>query len=178
MHAFCGAMHSAQPRCCKVRSHAVHHCTARPRQRCTTRTARARAQVEERLRFYDEGVAPRKNATVMAEAVTLFKDALSDDDAMDADQVADVLAGVPAGTLPGAGGDEGGSETKKKKKSKKRDSVRTSAATGAGAPGRLSVFALPMAAQVVIVSPVKSFAAAHLLLIANFVNCSALQHAN
>lgn len=32
-------------------------------------------QVEERLRFYDDGVAPRKNATVMAEAMEQFKEA-------------------------------------------------------------------------------------------------------
>lgn len=41
--------------------------------------------MEERLRFYDEGVAPRKNATVMAEAMAAFKrgsgdDAMADDD--------------------------------------------------------------------------------------------------
>lgn len=40
-------------------------------------------QVEERLRFYEEGVAPRKNATVMAEAMSAFKDAAGDD--LDAD---------------------------------------------------------------------------------------------
>jgi nucleolar protein 56 len=43
-------------------------------------------QVEERLRFYDDGVAPRKNATAMAEAMEKFKgaggaDALQDEDA-------------------------------------------------------------------------------------------------
>eukprot|EP00892_Ulva_mutabilis_P009833 jgi/Ulvmu1/7221/UM035_0007.1 len=41
-------------------------------------------QVEERLRFYDDGVAPRKNATVMAEAMqqskTDVQDALSEDE--------------------------------------------------------------------------------------------------
>lgn len=31
--------------------------------------------MEERLRFYDDGVAPRKNATVMAEAMEKFKEA-------------------------------------------------------------------------------------------------------
>lgn len=30
-------------------------------------------KVEERLRFYDDGVAPRKNATVMAEAIEKTK---------------------------------------------------------------------------------------------------------
>jgi hypothetical protein len=81
--------------------------------------------VEERLRFYDDGVAPRKNATVMAEAVTLFNDAAGDDDDMDA---ADVLAGVPPGLLPdGEGAAADGAKQKKKnkkKKSKERESVR------------------------------------------------------
>jgi nucleolar protein 56 len=76
-------------------------------------------QVEERLRFYDEGVAPRKNATVMAEAATLSRDAAgSGDEGMDAQ---DVLGGVPTGTMPG---DEAGGKKKKKSKDKKRDSVR------------------------------------------------------
>jgi nucleolar protein 56 len=43
-----------------------------------------REQVEERLRFYDDGVAPRKNATVMAEALEKFNEAHKADDAMDA----------------------------------------------------------------------------------------------
>jgi hypothetical protein len=42
----------------------------------TSRTRHIHAcdlQVEERLRFYEEGVAPRKNASVMAEAMAQFK---------------------------------------------------------------------------------------------------------
>ena len=36
--------------------------------------------MEERLRFYEDGVAPRKNATVMAEAMEKFKETAGDDD--------------------------------------------------------------------------------------------------
>lgn len=38
-------------------------------------------QVEERLRFYEEGVAPRKNAAVMGEAVASVKTAVATEDA-------------------------------------------------------------------------------------------------
>ena len=73
-------------------------------------------QVEERMRFYDEGVAPRKNATVMAEAVASFKDALDDDDG-DVDMAAmDTPATIAS--------EEGDGKKKKKKKSKKREAVR------------------------------------------------------
>lgn len=37
-------------------------------------------QVEERLRFYEEGVAPRKNAAVMGEAVASVKSQLASED--------------------------------------------------------------------------------------------------
>lgn len=59
-------------------------------------------QVEERLRFYDDGVAPRKNATVMAEAMEKSKVELGDADGGCVEEVP---------------------ETKKKSK-KKRASVR------------------------------------------------------
>lgn len=41
------------------------------------------AQVEERLRFYEEGVAPRKNASVMEEAMASVKTQLADEDKAD-----------------------------------------------------------------------------------------------
>ena len=47
----------------------------------------APVQVEERLRFYDDGVAPRKNATVMAEAMEKSKAELGD--AADVDEPAE-----------------------------------------------------------------------------------------
>lgn len=43
-------------------------------------------QVEERLRFYDDGVAPRKNATVMAEAMEKSKAEMVPDDAATAQE--------------------------------------------------------------------------------------------
>ncbi|GFH06734.1 nucleolar protein, component of C/D snoRNPs, partial [Haematococcus lacustris] len=63
-------------------------------------------QVEERLRFYEEGVAPRKNAAVMAEALAKLKEE----------------AGAGAGA-PGVVADEpnGVAPSKEKKKKKKRD---------------------------------------------------------
>eukprot|EP00882_Tetradesmus_deserticola_P028198 GHRQ01031398.1.p1 GENE.GHRQ01031398.1~~GHRQ01031398.1.p1 ORF type:complete len:190 (+),score=99.04 GHRQ01031398.1:150-719(+) len=39
-----------------------------------------RDQVEERLRFYEEGVAPRKNLAVMQEAMDKFKTQLADEE--------------------------------------------------------------------------------------------------
>lgn len=38
-------------------------------------------QVEERLRFYEEGVAPRKNLTVMGEAIAAVKKQMAGEDA-------------------------------------------------------------------------------------------------
>ena len=72
-------------------------------------------QVEERLRFYDEGVAPRKNATVMAAAMQEFKDTLGSDDE----------EGAPAAT-PVATGDamDVDSEAPTKKGKKKSKAVR------------------------------------------------------
>lgn len=81
------------------------------------------AQVEERLRFYDEGVAPRKNATVMAEAMKEFKDAVGSDDEGDAG-----AAGTPAAAAGGAGAMDVDGETPKKKSKKKSKGVRLSGA--------------------------------------------------
>merc|ERR1711934_65139 len=61
-------------------------------------------QVEERLRFYEDGTAPRKNVTVMKEAMGDLEDILPE---------------------AGAGGDTPKSE-KKKKKDKKKDKKRKS----------------------------------------------------
>ena len=61
-------------------------------------------QVEERLRFYEDGTAPRKNVTVMKEAMGDLEDILPE---------------------AGAGGDTSKSE-KKKKKDKKKDKKRKS----------------------------------------------------
>lgn len=41
---------------------------------------RRQPQVEERLRFYEEGVAPRKNASVMGEAMDVVKTQLASED--------------------------------------------------------------------------------------------------
>ncbi|KAF8073028.1 NOP56 [Scenedesmus sp. PABB004] len=59
-----------------------------------------RDQVEERLRFYEDGVAPRKNLAVMQEAMDKFKSQLADEEV--------VL-------------DEGGGKKKDKKKKRKAD---------------------------------------------------------
>jgi nucleolar protein 56 len=69
------------------------------------------AQVEERLRFFDEGIAPRKNATVMAEAMAQFKGGAGDEDMADEDEAADEML-------------EEGEKRKKKKKSKSLGKVR------------------------------------------------------
>lgn len=87
-------------------------------------------QVEERLRFYDDGVAPRKNATVMAEAISSFKDALGDADDDDGD--AEMEDAAPAET------------PKAKKKSKKRLSVRCLPLLPPPAQGWLSRCAPPV----------------------------------
>lgn len=60
---------------------------------------RLRDQVEERLRFYEDGVAPRKNLAVMAEAMEKFRSELGDEEVV----------------LPAAG------KKDKKDKKKKRD---------------------------------------------------------
>lgn len=67
-------------------------------------------QVEERLRFYDDGVAPRKNATVMGEAMENFKEAGGAADLRNGDE--DMADPEPVEEKP------------KKKKKKKRTSVR------------------------------------------------------
>lgn len=61
------------------------------------------------MRFYDDGVAPRKNATVMAEAMEQYKEA-GGADAMDEDD-AEMAEPEPV-------------EEKPKKKKKKRSAVR------------------------------------------------------
>ncbi|KAL2916728.1 Nucleolar protein 56 [Polyrhizophydium stewartii] len=55
-----------------------------------------REQVEERLRFYEEGVTPRKNAEVMAEALKAAGLDMDIDDDDDDDDAADEAAATPA----------------------------------------------------------------------------------
>lgn len=70
-------------------------------------------QVEERLKFYEDGVAPRKNATAMAEAMDRFKAGLADRAGADAMDV------VAAETDK----DKASEKKEKKRKSKDRESV-------------------------------------------------------
>jgi hypothetical protein len=69
-----------------------------------------RKQVEERLKFYEEGIAPRKNATVMAEAMEKFKAGLGDGE-----------DGDDAAMDEGGDGEAAGTPGEKEKKAKKRD---------------------------------------------------------
>jgi nucleolar protein 56 len=80
-------------------------------------------QVEERLRFYDDGVAPRKNATVMAQAMDKVNeagvaDALREPDAEVAEPDAEMAEPDAEMAEP-----EPVVEKPKKKKKKKRASV-------------------------------------------------------
>lgn len=53
-------------------------------------------QVEERLRFYEEGVAPKKNITAMQEAMKALGDAAGDDEPRTAKKVRHKLAAEAA----------------------------------------------------------------------------------
>eukprot|EP00180_Rhodochaete_pulchella_P004702 Plantae.Rhodophyta-Rhodochaete_pulchella.ctg935.p1 GENE.Plantae.Rhodophyta-Rhodochaete_pulchella.ctg935~~Plantae.Rhodophyta-Rhodochaete_pulchella.ctg935.p1 ORF type:complete len:503 (-),score=115.66 Plantae.Rhodophyta-Rhodochaete_pulchella.ctg935:1297-2757(-) len=77
-----------------------------------------KAQVEERLRFYDTGAAPRKNLDVMKEAIAEAKAALGED-AMDEEPKADETKTADKKT-----DEKKTDEKKKKKKSKKKDKER------------------------------------------------------
>jgi nucleolar protein 56 len=73
-------------------------------------------QVEERLRFYEDGVAPSKNITAMQAAMTKFKGELGDagdDDEMDVDA-----------KTPGGGKKKEKKEKKSEKKGDKKEKKR------------------------------------------------------